>query len=508
MACPAIIFQAMRHLLAVLWVGITYSCLSQQVLNRTYDFGYPRNQLHNLIVHNDTIVGYGRAYSNDPPYKQCLFVARFDSNGTALDHNLICDSLGGHLTMAINWSEIVGTSDGGYALTASAFDRHDGLFVKLRSDLSVEFVREYRDTINFVEFYNAVIELSDGYLLGGYVQTPNYLIEPFLRRVDNQGNTVWFSYYGEYTEYDLLSNSYKINDSLIVFVGGYSKDENTVSGRGPWIVFINPIDGEIVQEWRPAESSIEILHYIRPLSGGRWFLYGKKSLQVNPLRARPFWAIVDSAFNVLDMRLFGPGMLVADFFWDIEPTPDGNFIAAGEVGALNPNTEPAQVYGWLYKVSPGLDSLWSRQLIPPLVGSKGGYLGGVGVLSSGNMVAGGYAPLGNSVYGWLVKFTPDGCVDTILCNTVPAWEAEELELRRPPARVYPNPTAGRFFVELAEGSGPVRVHVLAPDGRVVLEQTLVASAELDGTGLCPGLYFCRVMYQEGQQMTAKLIISR
>ena len=226
-------------MLVLLWVGICFPGLSQQVFNRVYDFGFPRNQLHKMIIHNDTIVGYGRAYSNDPPYKQCLFVARFDSNGIVLDHNLICDSLGGHFTMAINWSEIVVTSDGGYALTASAFDRHDGLFVKLRADLSVEFLQEYRDTINFVEFYNTIVEHSDGYLLGGYVQTPNYLIRPFLRRVDKQGFSAWFSYYGDYNVTDLFSNYCRLNDSIVAFVGGYVNNPNIASSRGPWIILIN-----------------------------------------------------------------------------------------------------------------------------------------------------------------------------------------------------------------------------------------------------------------------------
>jgi len=410
--------------------------------------------------------------------------------------------------MDINWADMITTSDGGYALTASSITRNDGVFVKLRSDLSVEFVREYRDTVNFVEFYDAAIELSDGYLLGGYVQQPNFSIQSFLRRVDKQGNTMWFSYYGDDAVTDAFSNYLKINDSLLVFVGGYVTNENTLSGRGPWIAFINTLDGEVLQEWRPNNSPVEFLHYISPLPDKRWLLYGKKAVAVIPEKASPFWAIVDSSFNLEKIRLFGPGANVSNFLWDFIPTPDGNFIAVGEIHAVNPNTEPAQVYGWLYKVSPGLDSLWARQMIPPITGSKGGYLGGVGVLSSGNMVAGGYAPLGNNVYGWLVKFTPDGCVDTILCNTVPAWEAEELELRKPPARVYPNPTAGRFFVELPEGSGPVRVQVLAPDGRMVLEQTISASTELDGTCLRPGLYFCQVVYPAGQQLLAKLIISR
>lgn len=462
-----------------------------------------------MIVHKDTIVGYGITFEAAPPNRQCLFVARFDSNGTFIDRRLICDSLGGAYTMAINWSEIVATADDGYALTASAFNRHDGLFVKLRSDLSVEFIREYRDTISFVEFYDAVIELSDGYLLGGYVQTPNYLLRSFLRKVDKQGLTVWFSYYGEYNVTDLFSDYYQISDSIVVFVGGYIKNENLLSGRGPWVAFINPFDGEVLKEWRPNNYPLEIiLHFIHPLPDNKWLLYGKKALQVDPLKVSPFWAIADSAFNILDMRLFGPGADVTNFLWDFAPTPDGNFIAAGEIHAFNPNTEPAQVYGWLYKVSPGLDSLWSRQMIPPITGSKGGYLGGVGVLSSGNMVAGGYAPLGNSVYGWLVKFTPDGCVDTILCNTVPVWEAEELELREPPARVYPNPTAGRFFVELAEGSGPVLVQVLTPDGRVVLEQAIAGSQWLDIIGAPSGLYFCQITDAARVRLVAKLVLER
>jgi len=85
----------MRYILMLLWVGISCSCLSQQVFNRAYDYGYPRNQYRNLIVHNDTIVGYGMARTDTPPYRQCLFVARLDSSGIELDHTLICDPLGG-----------------------------------------------------------------------------------------------------------------------------------------------------------------------------------------------------------------------------------------------------------------------------------------------------------------------------------------------------------------------------------------------------------------------------
>ena len=208
------------------------------------------------------------------------------------------------------------------------------------------------------------------------------------------------------------------------------------------------------------------------------------------------------------MRLFGPGMLVTDFFWDFAPTPDGNFIAAGQVNAVDPNNEPASVYGWLYKVSPELDSLWSHRLIPPQAGSPGGYFGGVGVLSSGNMVAGGYAPLGNEVYGWLVKFTPDGCVDTLWCGVSSAWDAPETALREPPARVYPNPTTGQFFVSLPEGSGPVQLALHRSDGCLVLEQQVTAATTVDASHLPPGIYFCRITDTAAVLLVTKLVVSR
>jgi hypothetical protein len=125
------------------------------------------------------------------------------------------------------------------------------------------------------------------------------------------------------------------------------------------------------------------------------------------------------------------------------------------------------------------------------------------------MLAVVYAGLSNgAVQGWLVKFTPDGCVDTLLCNTVPAWEAEELSLREPPARVYPNPTTGRFFVELPEGLAPVHLVLAAFDGRTVLDQRMLRSEWVDVTALPSGMYICRVEDAAGVRFVTKLALIR
>ncbi|MBK6932377.1 MAG: T9SS type A sorting domain-containing protein [Saprospirales bacterium] len=499
----------MRLTIVLLWIALAYPAFSQPGFNSTYHFGYPRDHFRNLIVHQDTVVAYGMARTDTFPYRQCLFVARFDSSGVPIDQALICDALGGLLSMDINWAEIITTSDGGFALTAASFNRYDGMFIKLKNNLSVEFAQEYEDSVNLVEFYNSIVELPDGYLLGGYVQSPNYLAESFLRRVDKHGNSLWFKYYGKYVETDLFSYYYQLNDTTVAYVGGYVNNPNSLAGRGPWIVLINPENGKIIKEWRPGSSAAGTVHFLFPLTDTTWLIYGKKTLQVSPVQhVRPYWAIIDTAFNLIDMQLFGPGPLISNFIWDIEPTPDGNFIAAGELYAANPNTEPADIYGWLYKVSPELDGNWSLQLIAPVPEPKvsGNYLGGVGVLSSGNMVAGGYSSYNGEITCWLVKFSTDGCVDTLWCAVTPDWEPDGPEIQPRQLRLYPNPAQEAVFVELPEGDYPVWVELYTLDGRLCHQQAIDLSDSIDVSDLLSGYYICRIIGRKGHRYLSRVVI--
>lgn len=492
-------------------MNLTLTAFSQSGFNTIYDFTYPRSQFRNLIVHQDTVIAYGIARMDTLPNLQCLFLARFDSSGVPIDSRLICDTLGDYFAMDINWAEIISTSDGGYALTAASIFSNNGMFIKLRQDLSVEFIQEYPDMVNLVEFYNSIVELPDGYLLGGHLQRPNYLQDAFLRRVDKQGNSVWFSYYGKYDVFDFFSNYRQLNDSIVAYVGGYILDQNALAGRGPWIALIDIKDGEVTKEWRPSGSYLEWLHYIYPVSSNMWLLYGKKAFQANPTKVMPFWALTDTSFNISDVRLFGPGVNVFNFFWDVEYA-DGNFIAVGQVNAVNPNTEPAAGYGWVYKVSPELDSLWSLQIIAPIDDPKGSgsNLGGVGILSSGNMIAGGYASSGGEIHPWLIKFTPDGCIDTLWCATTPAWEPQDLAWQKPEAiRLYPNPAQDIVSVKLPGYTASSILELFSVEGKMCLRQTITGTEQIDVSSLFPGYYICRISVANGQQLYySPLIIAR
>lgn len=479
---------------------------AQPGYNITPNLEYYRDQLHKVIVNNDTIIGYGRGFNDS--LQQCLLVARFDTNGIVLDSRLVCDTTGGVFTMSINWSKIISTEDGGYGLTAAIFDRHNGVFIKLSNDLSVEFVKEYIDSVNLVEFYNAVFELPDGYLLGGYVQSPNYEAEPFIRRVDAQGNSLWIQYYGDYDVTDLFSNYYLLSDSTVLCVGGYITNDNVLTGRGPWMAIIDVKEGEVLKEWRPVNFQPWVLHYVYPLSENQWIVYGKKAMQITPYPlSQGFSALIDTNFQVGPTRSLGSAY--STFFWDIKPTPDGQFIAAGNINAENPNIGP-DIYGWLFKFSPTPDSLWSLTLTAPIPNPdiSGNYLGGVGLLSSGNMIAGGYALAGNEVWPWLVKVTPDGCVDSLWCVSAPSSAPETA--RRPGGRVYPNPARDYFYLDWPGDfpAGAIRLTLTAPDGRTVSQQWIGPGEPVWVAGLPAGLYYWQAETGRGQWQRGIVAVQR
>ncbi|MDX2135418.1 MAG: hypothetical protein SFV52_11540, partial [Saprospiraceae bacterium] len=138
------------------------------------------------------------------------------------------------------------------------------------------------------------------------------------------------------------------------------------------------------------------------------------------------------------------------YFWDSEPINDSSYIRVGHISSQNPNVEVG-FYGWLWAFSTSADSLWEVKMHAPIANgpASGHFLGGVGRLSSGNMIAGGYAGDNEGVYPWLVKITADGCVDDLWCAPVvsaapePAYAVPALEVR-----VYPNPASGWVQLEL------------------------------------------------------------
>ena len=465
-----------------------------------------------MIVDQDTIIGYGLAYADNTYSQQGLVLSKFDSSGNHLFSRMLLDPLGEHLSISYNWGKITKTRDGGYIMTAAPTHGDAAWLIKVDHQFEVEFIKEYLDTINRSHFrYIAPIELSNGYLLSGAIQRPNYLDNSFARRVDQQGNTVWFKYFGDYDVGNVFNDMAKINDTLFV---GFSTTETSPSNAFSLVQYID-LSGNIVRSWQSElNPEVGFARKILPTPDGGAIIFGLYPVEFigETLIVQPTLAKLDTGFQIEWLRHFGlEARLGADVtFWDIEPTSDGNYIGAGESFVKIPGT-PTRRVGWLHKFSPQGDSIWENLIDAPfpLVNTNQGTLAGVGELSSGSIVAAGETINGNQRYIWLVKVAADGCLDT-LCSMVTAAE-EVVAAGDTPFSLYPNPTSGPFTLAWA-GVPPGReaiLQLLDATGRVVWRQhrQWQQQIELEVGTLPGGVYFLQVRTGQGSWVE-RLVVRR
>lgn len=94
--------------------------LAQPGFNKIYDVTVSNPHFRDMIVHDDTIVGYGMAIVNTDPWLQGIIVAQFDTSGTLLNWNTFTEATGESYSMDKPWGKITHSPDGGYALNVSA----------------------------------------------------------------------------------------------------------------------------------------------------------------------------------------------------------------------------------------------------------------------------------------------------------------------------------------------------------------------------------------------------
>jgi hypothetical protein len=132
----------------------------------------------------------------------------------------------------------------------------------------------------------------------------------------------------------------------------------------------------------------------------------------------------------------------------------------------------------------------------PLYYTNSGFFGGVGVLSSGNIVAGGTTNEGNTDYCWLVKVTNDGCLDTLWRQTV---AAPELPHNKNIVQVWPNPADD--FINVEVGLSDAEILLYDSQGQAVRQEKLADRAALPSAALPGGFYFLEI--RAGRQAVAR-----
>ncbi len=488
-----------------------FALIGQPGFNKLIDAGYSRNDIWDMVVVRDTVIGFGFGFDDTAYNHQVLILTKFDSNGVLLKSATIADSLGDAFAIQKTWGKIIPTSDGGFAMTAATVYRESAFLIKTDSDFNVEFVKEYPDTVNLSNFYYKLFETPDGYILYGYIQLPNYLFRPFVRRVDKQGNTIWFKLYGSVNVSNTFVRGSQFQDSLFIF-GGVKKGATLVLGSSQ--IFVIDGSGAVVDTWNSgSHPEMGWLRFLKVMENGKILMLGHYLVgEQNGA------AIVQPTLSLLDMDT-GDFEWVNHFgridkgerqiqFWDMESLSGNEFIGAGQ-SRIEVDGVPEQS-GWLMKFNTEGDSIWSRYDFPDFpVDSLGDtFFGGVGVLSSGSIVAGGTATLWNEQAIWLVKVTPDGCLEVIDCGPVPTTARPVVDEG---LDIYPNPADGSLTVSLKmepKSSGAIELYNL--NGQLVASKKFAKGEKvlsLDTYNIPEGFYLVRAVVIGKTIQAGKVILN-
>ncbi|MCK6693229.1 MAG: T9SS type A sorting domain-containing protein [Thermoanaerobaculia bacterium] len=483
----------------------------QSTFNLARLLPYPEADFRHVILYHDTIAGIGIGFNNNIEWKQGVVIAKLDSFGNVLNANIILDSLGDAMAVGKAWGEIIKTADGGYAVTAATVERTSAFLIKLDNNLQVEFIKEYPDTVNLSNYAYTLLETPKGYLLFGGIQRPDYYDDGFIHLVDKQGNTTWFKYvaYSNYT--NAVLDIKRVNDS--VYVAGVATQASINPHTGFASLLYFDLDGNELNYWASElEPKEGYIRKVIPAIDGGIILFGVYVADiVNGIKLfQPTVSKLNPNFQTEWVSHFGNIRTINSYItlWDFALTSDGNYVGAGET-TVKDGGDPTRRVGWLYKFSPTGDSIWERKVnapFLPLYYTNSGFFTGVGILSSGSIVAGGTANEGNTDYCWLVKVTADGCLDTLFCQPISTVVYPDQAFAG--VEIFPNPASSRFNIQSPE---EIR-HVALFDayGKMILEQQGAGKfLTIDLPSLMPmGLYVVEIQTEDHVSVRKKIYINK
>jgi hypothetical protein len=399
--------------------------LSAQVgFNKPYDLEpeIQANTFSNILIDDDTIVLFGVAI-DAVGNQQGLSFVKMDTLGNIITSKFHLSPLGENINFAASPNHsLIKTNDGGYALVGSVFDtKTKGVFVKLDKTGDLEQYKIYESPYNTI--YRHIIEVQEGYIITGQKTTSSTFI--LVKKINQEGITIWESTVGEPGLFNYTGSLLELSNSLFIIGAGKASNIDPPStsawGRSQtYLVDSSGLSNISFTSPQNVQTGIVGLNHIP-----NGWIYGSRTYETfsGDWGANIKLIRTDENFNVIWEKVISPTRTSSNTIVDIKPTPDGNWIAVGNWSTPLPTPPEFGNYlgGFTYKFKPNGDSIWCRvdSLFQNGQCASRNYMGGVGVLKSGSIVAAGYnnrdcVPPYRS-YGWVLKVNSNGCLDT-LCN--------------------------------------------------------------------------------------------
>lgn len=472
----------MRKWIFIACLFTVFYSMGQPGFNKTYGFepDVTSNIFVNVLLDADIIVLYGSATPSSPPYLQGLHFVKMDTLGNVLYQLFYPDPDGDKFAANPNF-DIIKTSDNGYALTGGALLTNFGIFVKLSHDGEIEFYKKYDPNPSLQRQLRKVHETEDGYLIAGHKTLQNGDVQVFLMKVDKQGNFLWEKTYGQPGVTEIMGSLIMINEnhfaigaSKSIHPGSPPYNSNNIWAKS-WLFEVDSLGNVLGSNNESLVNEQNGIVGLHKLTDG--WLYGTGTFElINQFQWGSKCKVVRTGENINDIlweRVVSTTTIAGNSVADIKLTPEGDLVSAGEW-----ITPPPPMWGhqflpsFTYKFTANNDSIWYRQdtIIweSDTLCASPSFVGGLAVMPSGSIIVAGHTDrlcvLPERSYGWVLKISKDGCIDT-LCVTTDV----NIEPNLPEVIVYPNPTAGLINII---GCDNCEIELCDIAGRLIQKQQL------------------------------------
>ncbi len=478
------------------------------------------------MVSNDTIIGLGTAYPDNINLTQGILLVQLDSNFNILRKKLIIDSLGRDLFLYSYSKNISRTKDGGYIFTAATVDEGNGILYKLDQDLNVKQRFEFVNPQLISNFAYRAIEVPQGYLLYALIQKQTFQIISTVRRIDYGGNIIWEKEYLFSGDNNIISDLELVNDSIGV-VGHTIGKTNTNGFSGLRLIDLATGNSLQYTDTSP-EPKTQFAHHFVQTDDGGYITYSRELVSPTPTNGtfRPAFTKYNANLEKQWRKNWGKARS-GDAFHLFETYKDqnGHLISIGKTlrdtfiydTFIHQNIPYDYHVGWVFKFTENGDSIWSREIpltVPHSLNNVSKSLYGGGVLSSGNIIAGGSVQIGPNYYSWLIKLTSDGCIDSLFsCSpwTPPSSATEPFSGRNADLSAYPNPAYRWVNLQFSAREEWGKLTVFNGTGQIMLERSeWLGNGEIpvSVSTFPPGLYHAVVELPQGQRWVTRIAVVR
>jgi hypothetical protein len=415
-------------------------------------------------------------------------------------------------------SSILETSDGGYIFAASTLSNDgdvsnsyinwDYWIVKIDSIGNIVWEKSYGGSS--VDITGDIkLTVDGGFIVVGYTESNDGNVsinkgnsDYWIIKIDSVGNLLWEKSYGG-SNGEVAYAVIQTNDLGYMVVGESTSNDGDVSsnygGRDYWVVKLDSL-GNLLWEKNYGGSGFDRGKSVLENPNGGYIVAGRSNSIDTDITGNKgiddYWIVnIDSIGNIQWQSNYGG--TAADDFQKITNTSDGGFIMVGTSGSSDGDVGGNYGSGdyWVVKI----DSIGNIEWEKNFGGSAVDFGYAINQTNDNGFIISGLASstdidITNNIGAgdfWLVKL-----------DAITGIEKQKANKR---VSIFPNPTKGKFTIELENTSKNSLIVISDLVGKVIFSKTIIDNTlQIDISNQPKGIYLVKII--NGNNVTTQKIV--